>query len=291
MTSGPPVNIRRLLVTLIVRLGTRRQIQKRIHRVFYDFLATCFGTGAGWHFMNYGLHLTQFDEVPISLRPEDAPERLHIQLYHALLADVPTTNSHVLDVGCGRGGGAAYVHRYLTPLRTVGLDLSQKAVRVCIEEHRRRGLYFLAGDAEDLPFRDESFDVVINVESSHAYASMEQFLQEVRRVLRSGGFLVYSDLRWSAESRSGRTSGITLLKRQFASCGLDVVHETDISDGVEASMRLSADRKAALIRAQIPRRLQGIFAELAGLPGTRLYQWLNVRKLVYCSFILQKPRI
>jgi SAM-dependent methyltransferase len=282
------MNIPGLLVTLVVQLGAKRQIQKRIHRIFYDFLATRFDAGAGWNFMNYGLHTTRFDEDPISLRPEDFPERLNIQLYHALLAEVPTEDSHVLDVGCGRGGGAAYVHRYLKPKRTVGIDLSQRAVKVCLENHRTRGLYFLGGDAENLPFRDASFDVVINVESSHAYVSMEQFLQEVRRVLRSGGFLVYSDLRWSAENKSGRESGIDLLKQQFAACGLNTVHEADISEGVWTSMRLSAEKRGALIRELIPRPLQSTFAELAGLPGTRLYEWLNMRKLVYLSFILQK---
>ena len=51
------------------------------------------------------------------------------------------------------------------------------------------------GDAENLPFEDNSFDAIINVESSHCYGNVEQFLREVHRVLRPGGDFLFVDLR------------------------------------------------------------------------------------------------
>src|SRR5258708_19594708 len=52
---------------------------------------------------------------------------------------------------------------------------------------------FVGGDAENLPFAKASFDVVINVESAHCYGSIDRFLAEVHRVLRSSGRLAFAD--------------------------------------------------------------------------------------------------
>jgi ubiquinone/menaquinone biosynthesis C-methylase UbiE len=47
----------------------------------------------------------------------------------------------------------------------------------------------------DMPFGPDSFDVVLNVESCHAYRDQAQFLREVARVLRPGGKLHLVDVR------------------------------------------------------------------------------------------------
>ena len=57
------------------------------------------------------------------------------------------------------------------------------------------GLDFVHGDAENLPFPDESFDAVINVEASHIYPHFDRFLSEVKRVLRPGGHFLHVDFR------------------------------------------------------------------------------------------------
>jgi len=45
-------------------------------------------------------------------------------------------------------------------------------------------LEYLVMDAEDLTFEDESFDSVVNIESSHCYSSRKVFFDNVHRVLR-----------------------------------------------------------------------------------------------------------
>jgi ubiquinone/menaquinone biosynthesis C-methylase UbiE len=57
------------------------------------------------------------------------------------------------------------------------------------------GLDFVQGDAENLPFPDESFDAVLNVEASHANPRFPRFIAEVARVLRPGGHFLYADMR------------------------------------------------------------------------------------------------
>src|SRR5262249_14512563 len=137
----------------------------------------------------------------------------------------------------GRGGGASYVARYLKPRRMVGLDLSGKAVAFSTRQHALANLHFQKGDAEQLPFAGQSFDSVINVESSFCYPSIDRFLGEVKRVLRPGGYLHYTDLRLADEVAGWRAA----IERS----GLDLLVERDITANViEALHRDCARRRA-----------------------------------------------
>eukprot|EP00438_Fugacium_kawagutii_P036197 Skav232984 [mRNA] locus=scaffold1735:540974:549526:+ [translate_table: standard] len=84
-----------------------------------------------------------------------------------------------------------------------GLDISDVAVesmRVRNAEKRPK-IQWVAGDAFDLPFEDESFDVVIDksttdavsCDKDHIHENMTKMYGEVQRVLKKGGtFLVFS---------------------------------------------------------------------------------------------------
>src|SRR5205085_1835597 len=117
---------------------------------------------ADWRFMNYGFSATETEPTPLELQPADEPNRYAIQLYHRVASAAPLQGLDVLEVGCGRGGGASFVHRYHRPRSMTGVDFSQKAVRFCREHHRLAGLAFVPGDAEALPLDDEAFDAVLN---------------------------------------------------------------------------------------------------------------------------------
>ena len=67
-----------------------------------------------WAFMNYG-YVPRPGTPPLTLEPADEPDRLCIQLYDHVLGDTPLRGAAVLEVGCGRGGGASFLARYLGP--------------------------------------------------------------------------------------------------------------------------------------------------------------------------------
>jgi len=142
-------------------------------------------------FFNFG-----YEEDPPMALPLDAsdePNRFGIQLYHMTATQVDLAGKQVLEVSCGAGGGASYITRTLRPASYTGLDLNPASVDLCRKRHKLPGLDFVQGDAQDLPFADESFDAVINVEASHQYPDFERFLAEVARVLRPGGHFLYTD--------------------------------------------------------------------------------------------------
>ena len=53
----------------------------------------------------------------------------------------------------------------------------------------------MCGNAENLPFADQSFDAVISIEAAPYYPRFPRFLAEMARVLRPGGHFLYADLR------------------------------------------------------------------------------------------------
>jgi SAM-dependent methyltransferase len=144
-------------------------------------------------FMNWG-----YEEDPpmaLPLTEADEPYRCAIQLYHSVVTQVDLTGKRVLEVSCGHGGGASYVMRTLGPASYTGLDLNPVGLDFCRRKHQLPGLEFVEGNAEKLPFPDQSFDAVINVEASHCYPRFPLFLEEVARVLRPGGHFLYADVR------------------------------------------------------------------------------------------------
>src|SRR6266446_5145412 len=134
-------------------------------------------------FMNYGYSDTSSDGQQLSLNDAEQANRYSIQLYHQVAGSIDLRDKDVAEIGSGRGGGAAYISRNLKPRSMVGIDISKNAVEFCNNHHATPALSFSYGDAEAVPLADRSVDAVVNLESSHCYRSMTQFLAEVRRVL------------------------------------------------------------------------------------------------------------
>jgi SAM-dependent methyltransferase len=184
----------------------------------------------------------------------------------------------VLEVGCGRGGGAAYVARALGPRRVVAVDLSPRAIALCRDRFRQSNLAFEVGDAEQLPFADGAFDAVLNVESSHCYGRFDRFLGEVRRVLRPGGHFLYADFRPEDEIAGWRAA--------LEAAGFAIAAERDLRPGVVAALDADDANKRVMIDGLVDRPLLGIFREFAALRGSILNDALRRGDIGYRAFVL-----
>ena len=256
-------------------------LRRALWRAFFDLLAARFRDIGWWTLMNYGYAEAGSPNRPFDLHPQDEAERYPIALYRHVATLAPLVGRDVLEVGSGRGGGASYVARYLKPRRMVGLDLSGKAVAFSNRQHAMSNLHFQKGDAERLPFDDDSFDSVINVESSFCYPSIDRFFGEVKRVLRPGGYLHYTDLRLAHEVADWKES----IKRS----GLEVLVERDITTNVIEALRRDCARRRAGGRRIAGRLFATIADVFTGVDGTRIPSMLAAGDMVYCSFLLQKP--
>lgn len=254
-------------------------LRRAVYRVWYRQM-TRLDRHVESPFANYG-YADLNGLSPIPLAPRDEPDRLSIQLYHHVASAVPVAGLNLLEIGSGRGGGASYVARYLKPRLLVGVDLNLRAVECCQRRFREPNLRFRRGDSENLPFADASFDVVLNVESSHCYGSMKKFLSETSRVLRPGGCLLLADFRTSSD--------VGRLRQQFEQAGFIVEREERITPNVFRALELDNERKLALIRRRVPSPLRAVFRQFAATSGTPTWERFRRAHWEYLSYTLCKP--
>ncbi len=153
--------------------------------------------------------------------------------------------------------------------------------RLCRQRHHAPGLSFRQGDAEALPFPENQFDAVLNVESSHCYGSLPTFLAEVWRVLRPGGHFFYADFRPEQE--------IAAWAEQLRAAGFIERRRQDITGGVLRAMTDDNERRLRRIEHIVPRFLLPTFRQFAGLSGSIIHEKFRTRSLAYLSFVLEKP--
>jgi ubiquinone/menaquinone biosynthesis C-methylase UbiE len=199
-------------------------------------------------------------------------------MYHQAASWVPIEGRDVLEVGSGRGGGASYLSRYLRPRSYVGLDLSEPGINFCNRHYQLSNLRFVTGDAEQIPFDDSSFDVVVNVESSRCYPHIMKFFSEVKRVLRPGGDFLLTDMRWRDD--------MPLLREQIAASGFRIADEAEIRRNVVRALDSDDNRKQTLIGQRVPKFLIKAFGEFAGVRGSGRYASFASGDMEYWSFRL-----
>ena len=258
-----------------------QRVQNLFNRQWYEQMSTI-DRDADMIFMNYGWASLDPAHQPLALLPEDEANRYCIQLYHRVAAAVDLRGKDVLEVGSGRGGGASYAARCLSPGSMTGVELASKAVVFCQSYYAVPGLKFVQGNAEDLLFDAETFDAVINVESSHCYNHIERFFAGVFRVLRPGGHFLYVDHR--------EAGVVDAWRQQVLAAGFHLLEEEDISANVVRALELDDARKRALIERKVPRLLRKFFHEFAGMQGSRSqYATLRSGEKRYIRFVFQKP--
>jgi ubiquinone/menaquinone biosynthesis C-methylase UbiE len=103
----------------------------------------------------------------------------------ALVRSRLTERSHVLDLGCGRGGVVELFWRDVK--LAAGLDPDVPS----LAEHRAPGMPVIRGRGEQLPFTDESFDLIVCLWVLEHLERPEEVFREVRRVLRPHGHFVF----------------------------------------------------------------------------------------------------
>jgi SAM-dependent methyltransferase len=106
-------------------------------------------------------------------------------------------SEHVLDVGSGLGGPSRFLaSRY--GVHVSGVDLTAEFVEVAQMLTRRTGLEgrvdYRQGDALDLPFADQSFDVVWSQNAAMNIADRDRLYRGMRRVLKPGGRLAVQEV-------------------------------------------------------------------------------------------------
>ena len=270
-----------MLTTSFIYIVNRSpKLRAFVFRRLFEHLAHRYRHITQWTHMNYGYAEGPGKGHTIALKPHDEDERYCHQLYFRAVNGVDLAGKDVVEVSCGRGGGAAFIHRYLKPKTMSGVDIAQGAIEFCKRVHRAPGLRFLQGSAEALPLADESADAVINVEASLCYGDRNRFYSEVYRVLRPDGHFLYADLQWphAIEGLSETLQGI----------GFELLGIDDITVNVSRALELDSDRRSEYARLNVPWLFRHAMRTFGGAPGTRIPTALSDGTMGYYCFTLRK---
>ena len=105
----------------------------------------------------------------------------------------------ILEIGCGPGALAGALHHWYPNAEIVGIDRDSAFIQFA-QEHEK-GIAFMEGDATQLPFDDNSFDVTIsNTVSEHIDPSL--FYKEQYRVLKPNGICLVLSSRKGIEAQA-----------------------------------------------------------------------------------------
>lgn len=179
-------------------------------------------TDAWKYIFGDNFHFGYFSAPEISL--DEATDALIEKM--AALGEI-SEGTKVLDVGCGIGAPAFYLHRKFG-CDVTGISTSDIGVHNAEEESKTRGyrekVRFRVANGLDNGFPDNAFDVVWVMESSHLMKDKKKLLAECHRVLKPGGVILLCDIMWQRPYTFADRIGYLLrMKFGFIASSLDYV--------------------------------------------------------------------
>lgn len=137
-----------------------------------------------------------WDLNPCGGRWKDFKEKMEWALetenyIYEILSDKLLHNKKVLEIGCGQGMVLAFTSKKCKEI--IGIDISMnslKSAQLGIRELDIKNAKLILSDAENLPFKNESFDVVYSIGVLHHTPDTQRAVDEIFRVLKYRGKVV-----------------------------------------------------------------------------------------------------
>ena len=125
-------------------------------------------------------------------------------------------NLAILDIGCALGDFTAKVYQLNPRNRVYGVDISQRAVDYVTKKYR--WLQAKVGALPNIPFPNESFDLVIALEVLYYLndEDRERAVKDIKRVLRNGGYLLLSGVLDGGKRYFSEKEIVQLLSKYFS---------------------------------------------------------------------------
>lgn len=195
---------------------------------------------------------------PADLAPVD---EFHVRGRQATMEMAEALNlapgAQVLDAGCGLGGAARYLASTYG-CQVTGLDLTDAYVRVARRLSERTGLslltHFQTGSALEIPYPDESFDLVWTQHAAMNIEDKPRLYAEFWRVLKPGGRLALNDVMagptggvlypapWAKTAETSFLSTPDEMRGYLEAAGFDLLSQRDTTEPGAQFFNAVADR-------------------------------------------------
>lgn len=272
-------------------------LRQKFWKIFYESQSRWLFHDEQWQYINYGycsLNDNDNKTIPYIDDDNDVIEKngkTSMQLYYEVIKPtLPLTGKNIVEVGSGRGGGAVYIAKYLRPKTMTCIEISYDSVLFANQYQKPKCpdiLHFQQGDATALPLPSKSYDIVLNVESSHCYSSFFKFVSEVYRILQPGGIFVMCDMRI--------TKYIPQTEKEMIQAGFDIIENVDITPNVIKSLEVSTEERIKLVKEINSNLFVNLFPifymNYCGIKGSQMYQNFVNGQLTYKRYVLQKPNV
>lgn len=173
-----------------------------------------------------------------------------------------TKESDVLEIACGSGIGLGYLSE--NAKKVVGGDIDTDLLSYAKETYKGSNqVSALELDAQNLPFEDSSFDVVIIFEAIYYFPQIEKAFQEVYRVLRKGGKLIISTVNkdwhgFNPSPFSYKYYNHNELKKLLTNKAFNVESYCGFEDSPKSSNFIATSLKIAAVKFNlIPKTMRG----------------------------------
>ncbi|CAF4131639.1 unnamed protein product, partial [Adineta steineri] len=247
--------------------------------LWYERIASIYTSVNELQFMNYGY-------ADMGEYINDHTGYYSRKLYEQVLANVTLTDQNVLEINCGRGAGAAWCAHTHAPHSYIGIDPSQDVINLCQRLYSTTPrLSFVVADAtKHLPFENESIDIILCIEATHAFGesiAITQFANEVVRVLRPNGHLLWCDFCYMDRSS-------TSIYDLIANDELIIEEKINITRNVLHALDIQNKPRTDFIQRYIQPEEQEYFRRFAGLPGTKIYEDMSQGRSEYWRVVFRK---
>lgn len=118
---------------------------------------------------------------------EDDEHNTALRVIRSLCSDLSVTS--ILDTGCGTGRGVNYFRTHFPDCQVKGNDISPDLLKICAEKYQIPSEDLICCSSYELPFADNSFDIVTEFGILHHVAEPNRIVSEMLRVARKAIFI------------------------------------------------------------------------------------------------------
>ena len=107
--------------------------------------------------------------------------------------------SKILEVGCGAGLTTRYLAKKYD-VKIIGIDISEKMIKKAKERNKKlKNAEFMVADAQNLPFKDNTFDIVFTESVIAMVPDKLKAIKEFKRVAKPGGYIGLNEVTWTKD--------------------------------------------------------------------------------------------